>query len=271
MFEHDVQRIPGGSTMIGDHRGRLLEGKVTIVTGASRGIGAAAARAFAAEGASVVLAARSAESLQSIAEEIDARGGQALAVPVDVSEPASVESLVRQTLDAFGRLDGAFNNAADGPPPTPLADLPVEGFDHALAVNLRGTFLCLKYEIPAMLATGGGSIVNMSSTAGLRGVLGLAGYVSSKHGILGLTKVAALDYGKQGIRVNAVTPGPILTDRLAALDESQRERISAFVPVGRLGQPEEVAATVAWLLSDRSTFVTGAAISVDGGRMASGA
>jgi NAD(P)-dependent dehydrogenase (short-subunit alcohol dehydrogenase family) len=111
----------------------------------------------------------------------------------------------------------------------------------------------------------------MSSTAGLRGVLGLAGYVSSKHGILGLTKVAALDYGKQGVRVNAVTPGPILTDRLAALDESQRERISAFVPVGRLGQPEEVAATVAWLLSDRSTFVTGAAISVDGGRMASGA
>ena len=123
--------------MIGDHRGRLLEGKVTIVTGASRGIGAAAARAFAAEGASVVLAARSAESLQSIAEEIDAGGGQALAVPVDVSEPASVESLVRQTLDAFGRLDGAFNNAADGPPPTPLADLPVEGFDHALAVNLQ--------------------------------------------------------------------------------------------------------------------------------------
>jgi NAD(P)-dependent dehydrogenase (short-subunit alcohol dehydrogenase family) len=264
--------------MIGDNRsqlddrgGRLLEGRVTIVTGASRGIGAAAARAFAAEGASVVLAARSAESLQSIADEINAGAGRALAVPVDVSDPASVESLVSRTLDVFGRLDGAFNNAADGPPPTPLADLPVEGFDHALAVNLRGTFLCLKYEIPAMLASGGGSIVNMSSTAGLRGVPGLAGYVSSKHGILGLTKVAALDYGRQGVRVNAVTPGPILTERLAAVEESQRERISAFVPVGRLGQPEEVAATVAWLLSDRSSFITGAAISVDGGRMASGA
>lgn len=263
--------IRDNRSQLDDRGGRLLEGRVTIVTGASRGIGAAAARAFAAEGASVVLAARSAESLQSIADEINAGAGRALAVPVDVSDPASVESLVSRTLDVFGRLDGAFNNAADGPPPTPLADLPVEGFDHALAVNLRGTFLCLKYEIPAMLASGGGSIVNMSSTAGLRGVPGLAGYVSSKHGILGLTKVAALDYGRQGVRVNAVTPGPILTERLAAVEESQRERISAFVPVGRLGQPEEVAATVAWLLSDRSSFITGAAISVDGGRMASGA
>jgi NAD(P)-dependent dehydrogenase (short-subunit alcohol dehydrogenase family) len=174
-------------------------------------------------------------------------------------------------MEKYGRLDAAFNNAAGGPPPTPLADLSVEAFDESLAVNVRGTFLCLKHEIPAMLASGGGSIVNMSSTAGLRGVPGLAGYVASKHAIIGLTRVAALDSARRGIRVNAITPGPILTERLAALQESDRERISGFVPMGRLGQAAEVAATAAWLLSAQSSFITGAVISVDGGRLASGA
>jgi len=250
---------------------RPLEGKVVIVTGASRGIGAASARAFAAQGATVVLAARSEELIHALADEICDAGGSALAVRVDVSDSTSVEALVKKTMEKYGRLDAAFNNAAGGPPPTPLADLSVEAFDESLAVNVRGTFLCLKHEIPAMLASGGGSIVNMSSTAGLRGVPGLAGYVASKHAIIGLTRVAALDYARRGIRVNAITPGPILTERLAALQESDRERISGFVPMGRLGQAAEVAATAAWLLSAQSSFITGAVISVDGGRLASGA
>jgi len=250
---------------------RLLEGRVIIVTGASRGIGAASARAFAALGASVVLAARTEDLIRAIGGEIRDAGGDALAVRVEVSDPASVEALVRQTVEKYGRLDGAFNNAAGGPPPAPLADLSVEGFDESLAVNVRGTFLCMKYEIPAMVESGGGSIVNMSSTAGLRGVPGLAGYVASKHAIIGLTRVAALDYARRGIRVNVLTPGPILTERLAALEESDRARIGGFVPMGRLGQAEEVAATAGWLLSNQSSFTTGAVISVDGGRLASGA
>lgn len=246
----------------------LLREKVVIITGASRGIGAAASRAFAEAGAAVVLAARSEQAISSLAQEIRAAGGHALAIPTDVGEPRAVEYLVERTLDAFGRLDAAFNNAGDGHMPAPLADVAVEDFDRAVRGSLRGAFLAMKYEILAMLAGGGGAIVNMSSTAGLQGVRGIAGYVAAKHGIVGLTETAALDYAARHIRVNAIAPGPILTERLLALSEDARTPVVRAVPIGRLGLPEEVAALAVWLCSDHAGFITGATIPIDGGRLA---
>jgi len=244
----------------------LLNGKVAIITGASRGIGAASARIFAASGAKVVLAARDAGAIATVAKDILSKGGQAVAVPTDVGDPVSVERLVQQTIDAYGRLDAAFNNAGDGHMPTALADIKVEDFERAIRVNLTGVFLSMKYEIPAMLRNGGGAIVNMSSTAGLTGVKGIAGYVAGKHGIIGLTKTAALDYPQLNIRVNAIAPGPILTDRLKQL--KNRDQVALAVPIQRIGEPEEVAYTVVWLCSDQASFITGATIPIDGGRMA---
>src|SRR5947208_3620076 len=246
----------------------LLNGKVAIITGASRGIGAASARIFAASGAKVGLGARDAGAIARVAKDILSTGGQGVAVPTDVCDPMSVERLVQQTIDVYGRLDAAFNNAGDGHMPTPLADIKVEEFQRAIRVNLTGVFLSMKYEIPAMLRNGGGAIVNMSSTAGLNGVKGIVGYVAGKHGIIGLTKSAALDYAQHNIRINAVAPGPILTERLASAPESAREGVSRGVPMRRIGLPEEIARTVAWLCSEESSFITGAVISIDGGRLA---
>jgi NAD(P)-dependent dehydrogenase (short-subunit alcohol dehydrogenase family) len=245
-----------------------LTGKVALVTGASRGIGASTARAFAQAGAAVVLAARDEANLAAVAQEIVWAGGRALAVPTDVGDAAAVEHLVARTLEAFGRLDAAFNNAGGGHMPASLAEISVEDFDQGQRINLRGVFLCMKYEIGAMLSTGGGAIVNMSSTAGLDGVRGMAGYAAGKHGVIGLTKSAALDYAGQNIRVNAVAPGPILTDRIRQLNEERRQPIVRAVPLGRIGQPEEVAATVVWLCSEQAGFITGVTVPVDGGRLA---
>jgi NAD(P)-dependent dehydrogenase (short-subunit alcohol dehydrogenase family) len=247
---------------------RSLEGKVAIVTGASRGIGATTARVFAARGATVVLAARDKLALAGVAEVIETEGGRALAVPTDVTDMASVQRLVRRAMEELGHLDAAVNNAGGGHPPTPLADLDPEEFDRVVGVNLRGIFLCMKYEIPAMLEAGRGRIVNMSSTVGLRGWQGIGAYVAAKHGVIGLTESAALDYADRGICINAIAPGSIMTERIGALSEEQREPIALGNPMHRIGLPEEVAATAVWLCSEEAAFVTGSVVSVDGGQLA---
>jgi len=250
---------------------KLLGGKVAIVTGASRGIGAAAARAFAEAGATVVLAARTAEAIAAIAEEINAAGARALAIPTDVTDPESVKRLVEKTVTTFGRLDVAFNNAGAGHMPTPLAEISFEDFEVGLKANLYGAFLGMKFEIPAMLAAGGGAIVNMSSTAGLQGAPGVGPYAAGKHGVVALTKSAALDYGKSKIRVTALAPGPNVNEQMSRLPEDRLQQIARFIPLGRLGRTEEVARAAVWLCSDDASFITGAVLSIDGGRLAGGA
>jgi NAD(P)-dependent dehydrogenase (short-subunit alcohol dehydrogenase family) len=245
-----------------------LNGKVAIITGASRGIGARAAHVFTAEGAAVTLAARSEAALTTLADELLAKGAVCIAIPTDVGDPDQVERLVARVVSTFGRLDIAFNNAGDGHMPAPLAELSVEDFDRAVRGSLRGVFLAMKYELSAMLASGGGAIVNMSSTAGIQGVRGMSAYAAAKHGVIGLTESAALEYAAHGVRVNAIAPGPILTERLAALSNEQRAPVARSVPLARIGQPQEVAALAAWLLSDQASFITGATIPIDGGRMA---
>jgi NAD(P)-dependent dehydrogenase (short-subunit alcohol dehydrogenase family) len=246
-----------------------MTGKVAVVTGASRGIGAAVARAFRSAGARVAIAARDSEALDQLAAELGASDGQALALPTDISDPKAVAEMVERLVSAFGRLDFACNNAAGGGhPPTPLAEIPIEAFDSMQAVSFRGVFLSMRAEIPAILRTGGGAIVNMSSTAGLQGVGGLASYVAAKHAVEGLTKVAALDYAGAGVRVNAIAPGAILTDNLLRAGAAAQHAAAAAMPLQRVGQPEEVAAAVVWLCSDASGFITGTTLTIDGGKLA---
>jgi NAD(P)-dependent dehydrogenase (short-subunit alcohol dehydrogenase family) len=248
--------------------GSEFAGKVALVIGASRGIGAEAARAFARNGASVVLASRDEAALTAVAAGIAANGGRAAVQPVDLEQPDSVKALGERLRRVEGRLDCAFNNAGEGNMPAPLTDVPLEAFDRVQRVTVRGTFLALQEEIPLLLHTGGGAIVNMSSTAGVSAFAGGSAYVAAKHAILGLTKNAALDYAQRGIRVNAVAPGPIDTERLQAVPEEYREQTRRAVPMRRIGSPSDVADTVLWLCSERSRFVTGTTVFVDGGRMA---
>jgi NAD(P)-dependent dehydrogenase (short-subunit alcohol dehydrogenase family) len=245
-----------------------LAGRVALVAGASRGIGAVTARAFAQAGAAVVLAARDEAALKEVADGIRVGGGQALAVKTDVGDAASVEQLVAQAVETFGRLDAAFNNATDGPMPAPLAEIDPDGFDRAIRTNIRGTFLGMRYEIQAMLRTGGGAIVNMASVGGVQAAANLAGYVTGKAGIIALTKVAALDYADQGIRVNVVAPGPILTYHLERAGEEAQRQAGLSTPMRRVGQSEEVAAAVLWLCSDQASFITGVTLPIDGGQTA---
>jgi NAD(P)-dependent dehydrogenase (short-subunit alcohol dehydrogenase family) len=248
---------------------RLLEGRRALVTGASRGIGAEVARAMARAGASVALAARDTEALERVAAEIAGDGGRAVVVPADVSDPDAAQRMVATAVAELGGLEAAVNNAAGGGHwPTPLAEVRPDQFRSALAISLEGVFLSLRHEIPAMLETGGGAIVNMASTAGMEAVGGTAGYTAAKHGVIGLTKVAALDYAAQGIRVNAIAPGPILTERLQEAGEEMQRQAGMALAMRRIGRPAEVAAACVWLCSDQASFVTGATLPVDGGMLA---
>jgi len=252
-------RPPGGPTMTG---------RVALVAGASKGIGAATAEAFAAAGAAVVLGARDTAALESVVKRIEAGGGRAIAVRTDVADAESMRNLVGRGLAAYGRLDAAFNNATDGPMPAPLADIDAGEFDRGIATNIRGTFLGMKYQIPAMLQSGGGAIVNMASLAGSAGVANLAAYVAGKAGIIGLTKVAALDYADQGIRVNVVAPGTILTHHLERAGENAQRAAAAAAPMGRIGTVTDVAAAVLWLCSEQAGYITGIVVPIDGGQSA---
>jgi len=245
-----------------------MRGRVALVAGASRGIGAATAEAFAAAGAAVVLGARDAAAVENVARSIRSSGGQALAAGLDVTAADSVRGLVELALSGFGRLDAAFNNASAGPLPAPLAEIDPGEFDLGIATNIRGTFLGMKFQIPAMLRGGGGAIVNMASIAGLNGTANLAAYVAGKAGIIGLTKVAALDYADQGVRVNVVAPGPILTYHLEAAGPQAQRGAAQSTPMRRVGSVADVASAVLWLCSDQSSFITGTVLPIDGGQAA---
>lgn len=240
-------------------------GKVAFVTGAASGIGRAAARAFAAEGARVAIADRTEDALERLRAEIEAAGGEVLAFVCDVSVPAEVEAAVTGTVARFGRLDCAFNNAGVENEAAPVHAIDLDAWDRILAINLRGTFLCMKHELAQMVRQGGGVVVNTSSGAGIRGVAGGAAYAASKHAIIGLTRSAALDYARQNIRVNAVLPGNIKTPMMDRFTGGDVQKAIDLEPVGRLGKPEEIAEAVLWMCSDLGGFVTGAATVIDGG------
>lgn len=245
-------------------------GKVALVTGGGSGMGRATAQAFAREGARVMVADIRSDDAEATAQAIIQQGGEALAYVVDVSRLDQVAALVDATVAAWGRLDCAFNNAGINIEHGPLADCTEEEWDRVLAVNLKGVWLCMKFEIPHMIAAGGGSIVNTASIVGLTGSRNTPAYVASKHGIVGLTRAAALEYGRVGIRVNAVCPGAIKTqmylDREGD-DPENNARIAAANALNRLGTGDDVAGAVLWLCSDASAFVTGHCLVVDGGEI----
>lgn len=244
-------------------------GKVAFVTGGGNGIGRATALAFARSGAAVVVADLSQHGARKTACQIEVLGGRALAVRCDVTQAEDVEAALAAAVEAFGRVDFAFNNAGAEQPLAALADISEGEWDRILSVDLRSVFLCMKHELPLMLQQGGGVIVNTSSGAGVKGIAGQAAYCAAKFGVVGLSKAAALDYAGSNIRVNAICPGIIETpmmDRFTGGTDEGRQRVIAQEPVGRMGTPEEIAAAVLWLCSDTAGFVVGHALVIDGGQ-----
>src|SRR5438105_7254079 len=244
-----------------------FRGQVALVTGASSGIGLATTRAFAEAGAAVVLADIDEGALRAAADELTTAGHQVIGVTCDVADEAQVAAMVERAVATFGRLDMAFNNAGIQVPPSDAADEPSENFDRVNAINLRGVWTCMKHELRHMRAQGSGAIVNCSSLGGRVGLPSRAAYHASKHGVIGLTKSAALEYAPRGIRINAVCPGtidtPMVSDMLAKQADAMKE-IMRDQPIGRLGRPEEIASAVLWLCSPGASFVLGVALPVDG-------
>jgi len=252
---------------------KSFEGKVALVTGSSSGIGRATAIAFAREGARVVVTGRRENEGKETVGLIEKAGSEGLFIRTGVSREVDVKAMVEGTVKAFGRLDYAVNNAGIEGNLAPLAEQTTDSYDAVLGINVRGVFLSMKYEIPQMLKNGGGAIVNMSSVVGLVAYPGMGPYVASKHAVLGLTKTAALEYAKSGIRINAVSPAVIETDMvdrfvnaLAAGKEGEmRQQLASMHPIGRAGKPEEIANAVLYLCSDGASFITGQTLAVDGG------
>src|SRR5215813_5978105 len=244
-----------------------FEGKVALITGGNAGIGRATAIEFARLAAKVVITGRRENEGHQVVEEIKASGSDAIFVKTDVSKERDVAAMVRQTVATFGRLDFAFNNAGIEQMLTPLPDQTEETYDQIMDINVKGVWLSLKHEIPAMLKTGGGAIVNNSSIAGLVGIAMTSVYIASKHAVIGLTKAVALEYAKQNVRVNAVAPGTIETRMFLDFARSPeiKQLLESATPIGRVGQPEEIARAVVWLSSDGASFVTGQTLAIDGG------
>lgn len=250
---------------------KQLQGRVALVTGASSGIGRASARAFAAAGAHVAVVDTDAASGYETVLEIRAKGGEALFFGCDVTDEAQVSGLIAAVTTAFGRLDFAHNNAGISPVTGNTVACPKELWDRIIAVNLTGVWLGMKYQIPAMLAAGGGAIVNTSSGVGLKGNANQPAYIASKHGVVGLTKAAAIEFAASGIRVNAVCPGAVLTPLVEGKVQAGAytlDTLAGVCPMHRVGSPEEIANAVVWLCSDAASFVNGVAIPVDGGTLA---
>jgi NAD(P)-dependent dehydrogenase (short-subunit alcohol dehydrogenase family) len=250
---------------------RSFAGRVAFVTGAASGIGAATAAAFARAGAAVVLADVQAAPGEALAAKLRGEGSRAAFVRCDMREERDIEQAVRRAVDEFGALHIAFNNAGVEGEQAPTAECSTENWDRVIGVNLKGVWLSMKYEIPRLLAAGGGSIVNCASIAGVVGFEGIPAYVASKHGVVGLTRAAALEYATQNIRANAVCPGVIQTpmiERFVHGDATLRARLTAQEPIGRVGTPEEIASAVLWLAGPGASFTTGHALVVDGGWVA---
>jgi NAD(P)-dependent dehydrogenase (short-subunit alcohol dehydrogenase family) len=245
-----------------------FENKVALVTGAASGMGLATAKAFAEAGAAVALADVNEAALRAATGDLVAAGHKAIGIRCDVADEAGVAAMVRQTVASFGRLDAAFNNAGVQAPPSDMADETAEDFDRVNAINLRGVWACMKHELRQMREQGSGAIVNCSSLGGLVGLPNRAAYHAAKHGVIGLTKSAALEYAPRGIRINAVCPGIIDTPMVAGMLVGQSEAMKELMkeqPIGRLGRAEEIASAVLWLCSPAASFVIGHALAVDGG------
>ena len=248
----------------------MLKDKVALITGGSSGIGRAVALAWAREGAKVVVSDVDRGGGEETVEQVRTAGGEAIFIAADVGKPEECEALVRGAVEKFGRLDIACNNAGIGGPQAPTADYPLDGWAQVIGINLSGVFYGMKHQLPAMLKNGGGAIINMASILGAVGFAGAPAYAAAKHGVVGLTQTAALEYSAQGVRINAVGPGFIHTPMISALEDNKavNDMLVAAHPIGRLGRAEEVAELVLWLSSDKASFVTGAYYPVDGGYIA---